>query len=697
MEYSLYTLNKNADLQCLTLTEMVNNLNLIGFEVDEIFYEQSVNNQYLDNIRILVKIPSNRDDLLDEIFFLSELATIFLFELYKIWQKRKKNYYFLLKQKYFQYSSYDSVKINSDLPEIIVYTIELKDYTDFSSPYWIQKKLISLGIEVKKDIKDILNLVTVEWGQNFTLFPLNILKNDIKKKKSLFQVIKGRKKEVFCDSNNSSHQINEGNIIFKNNNNQIINVLGLTSNFNGKYQIENKPIFLQSIFYDIQNNFLGLNFLETKISYRFLRKAFLQNFKLSFQRLLTLLEIVSTISIIPCIYSTIQKPIKLKTNKILKLKINLLKEILGINQYNLSIFKIAGLKLVCKTKSDFYFSIPIYRLDLSREIDIVEEYSRFIGYKNFKEILPFKSLVYSKKKGKNHYFLKQFFLNYGFNEIVTTSIEEFKKEKKNSVIINNPLSNELTLLKNELLPKLIEIFENNLRFGLLGFQSKNYFEIGRTFDLINNNLVEKDKIAGIFQIERIKKTKGPNTEWFVAKGLIENFLRNFNYKKITVEKIGFNFFCFHKTKSVLIKYKNITLGIFGELSPQKQSLFNSKFSTYVFEFDLTHFKKWRINSSIPLYKEYSKYPLITKDLSFLIKKEVNFTSLKKIIKISSKHLKSVTFFDVYFDEKRISNVNIGIRLEFQSYNETLTTEKIETEIKLIHKILVTNFQAQFRF
>ena len=85
MEYSLSTLTYNSKANNLKISEIINQLNLIGFEVDSIFTEKSLENIFLDNIRLLIKIPANREDLLNERFFLNELSTILLFNLNNLW------------------------------------------------------------------------------------------------------------------------------------------------------------------------------------------------------------------------------------------------------------------------------------------------------------------------------------------------------------------------------------------------------------------------------------------------------------------------------------------------------------------------------------------------------------------------------------------------------------------------------------
>ena len=97
MEYSLYHLNKVTDVYDTTISQIINKLNLIGFEVDEIFQESLPTNKFLNNFRLLIEIPSNREDLLNEQLFLQELGTIFLLDIYNTWKKIEFNYQIFLK------------------------------------------------------------------------------------------------------------------------------------------------------------------------------------------------------------------------------------------------------------------------------------------------------------------------------------------------------------------------------------------------------------------------------------------------------------------------------------------------------------------------------------------------------------------------------------------------------------------------
>lgn len=681
MEYSLQNLSSNALLKEIKLSTVIDQLNLIGFEVDDIFLNRSTINSSTDNCRLLIKIPSNRDDLLVEKFFLSELSIIFLFELYQIWKKIKKDYKFILKKVYSENLMFYSKKLSSELDEINFYMVELSPFNQLFSPIWVQQKLKNSGITVKNHFEDVLKLIELEWGQT-----IQIITSEKNEKIENFHIKQILKLKRFQDLNNQSIIVQPGTIVVCNESGKIYNFLGSIQNdFN--FQNE-KKWYLSLFFYDIHQNLLNLNPLETQISLRFLRKTFLENIRFGFQRLLTILELSYGAKILPTIYSSSQfKPIN-QSHRILKLKIKSFQEYLNIEKYEKEIFKRAGLSIVCRTPHELYFQIPFYRVDLKREVDLIEEYSRFMGYKNFPEIIPNKSLIYSKKKTKNIAFIRQFFLNHSFHEVLTNPIQE--KTTISSILITNPLTKELSVLRTELLSKIIQIFLLNKKNEL---HTQSFFEIGRTFQKKNAKCVEIEKLGGIFQSQKSQKNDFDNSEWFKAKGFLENFLNNFDPGKhpFVFKKVNYDISYLHPTRAVEIIWLNKTIGIFGETNPKIAKLCNSKFSTYVFELDLQYLNSWQLNHSISVYKDYPKYPSILKDISFQIKKETNFYELKKQVKSITPHLKQVNFFDIYSDFNNQNLITIGLRLEFQSNEETLKNEKIEEEVSFILNWLIEHF------
>lgn len=676
MEYSLYSLKKHANLQKVSLTEIINTLNLIGFEVDDTFFEPLSN--YLLEKRLLLKIPANREDLLNERFLVNDLATIFNFILYKPWEKINKKYNIFLKKKYFEKFSYEKVLINDSTHAFHFYTIKINSLKQGNSPLWIQKKLIKQGIKVNKNYLDIFALIENEYGQKFFSSLAGMNNEDSFSFETKYN-------ETI--NSNTFPQLLANQVVIKNKE-TIIHQLGEVKDL---VSFSSEKFFIHSLYYDINLDPLLINRVGNNISLKALRRSFFKSFIISFERLISLLEIIYYCDIEPIIYLNKNSISKNYRSRILKLTKKSSNELLQIKEYNHKVFKKANLKLVCETNQDLYFEIPETRGDLKRSIDLVEEYCRFIGYRNFQEILPTKTIKYSTREKNSIKFIKQFFLNLCFTEVITNSLGEGDYKIEKTVTLTNPLNLQLSSLRQSILPKLLDIFLTN---SYSDITVNNFFEIGRIFQNTPIGILEEENVSGIFQLKSIKKHQtGSDIEWFKAKAILENLLQNFGYTNFSTDLIKNLDSNFYPSRAINFKYKNKILGTFGELNPKFIPSGKNKFAVYAFELNLAYFKDWRLKKSIVTYKEYSKYPSITKDLSFSIVKTINLYALKQKIKISCKNLKSVEFFDIYFNDL---SLNLAIRLIFQSDVDTLQTRFVDEEIERVKTVLENEFNAIIR-
>lgn len=704
MEYSLYTLNQRINKTNLTSTELINRLNLIGFEVDEVFFEELTTNKFITNQRLLIKIPANREDLLNENLLLREFSLLFLLEIVETWNLLKKNYLALLKNHYLKNQNIEEENLVSSFSQGLAYQIDFSLSSSKKSPLWLKNKLKNHGIEPKILVNDILNLVLTEFGITFGTSFSKITNNNSKS----FSFERLKTPEIFKTALESTIALPSGSFVLKDKEKNIVSVFSIGNSFLDIHEIENNlrsssssDSLKEKNLENFSLNFLFGNFIEDnnpeqipnfKQTLPFLRKSLQQNLRMAFQRILSLLEITASATILR-MYSSKPNILIIEAEKILKLEKHLLKDLLNLDTYDNQIFQKAGLKLVCESNLSLYFAIPTSRRDLERSIDLIEEYSRFVGYRNFKEILPPKQIMATKQELKPIQFITSFFLNYGFNEVFTNSVQD-NKQQKNQLSLTNPLNLDFSSLRTSLFPGLLNVFEMNLKSGA---SNLNFFEIGRVFKRVDNKIVEQDKLSGIFQFKILRESSQPSFNWLVIKGFLEMFLSNFGYLNLVFEPSQKTNLYFHPTRSVTIKSKNKILGTFGEVNPKLKNFFASKGPVYIFDFNFIHFKNYRMKNEITLVKESSKYPSITKDLSFSINKNQNFTDLKNYIKKSTKQLKNFEFFDLY-QEKAIldTNINIAIRLEFQSINETLTNEKIEDEIVVLKKGLQDLFQVDFK-
>ena len=131
------------------------------------------------------------------------------------------------------------------------------------------------------------------------------------------------------------------------------------------------------------------------------------------------------------------------------------------------------------------------------------------------------------------------------------------------------------------------------------------------------------------------------------------------------------------------------LGIFGQVHPIVAKELNFGSEIYLFEFDFTILKDQLKNNLLPLYKEYSYYPKIVKDLSFIVKEDIKFDKIKKtIIKAGTNVLTQVELLDEYKGQSiPLKSTSLCIQLTFQSTEKTLRTKEVETIVESIQSLL----------
>jgi len=121
-----------------------------------------------------------------------------------------------LKENYLKYYHYQHFQIQTkNISSILVFTIELQNFEKVSSPLWVQKKLVNFGLKPEKNLKDFLNLASLEWGQTFSFYSTSSVP---------FLIEKLNKVEKFIDIKQVSYELSPGTIVVKNKNNEILNV-----------------------------------------------------------------------------------------------------------------------------------------------------------------------------------------------------------------------------------------------------------------------------------------------------------------------------------------------------------------------------------------------------------------------------------------------------------------------------------------
>ena len=301
--------------------------------------------------------------------------------------------------------------------------------------------------------------------------------------------------------------------------------------------------------------------------------------------------------------------------------------------------------------------------------------------------------------------IKEILLGAGLSEIITYSIVPNNSLEiissgdifKDKVILDNPLSEENSLLKNNMVYSLINTAKENIRrqnydFGL--------FEAGKIFYREEENVIEKIVIAGILCGKALsdlyeKNNKDiSNYDFYYVKGLFEKILDKLLIKDVNFKEVEMP--CLQPGKKAKVIKDNEILGVFGEVNSKVKQNIDISNALYYFEIDLE--KAAMLSLPKMMYEKISKYPSSKRDVSLLIDEKISYDEIMNVINSAgSKILKDIELFDKYKGENiQKGKISLAFHLTYQSDDKTLTEEEINGEHDRLKALLVKKLKADIR-
>jgi phenylalanyl-tRNA synthetase beta chain len=707
MRISVEWLKELIDLKTLNFDYLIEKLTLGGFEVESSF-ELIIDNKK-DTI-IDVTSTANRSDSLSLKGIGKEVAAL-LDKTYKV--SNYANEFFeteiSIKNSLSKINILNTAKNNCS----IFLTIVIENLTTLNSPKWLQQKLIRAGIEPFNNLLDFQNYICLETGYPFEFYDLDKIRSILNDPDFILSLKSEIVFQPFQGANNSEYLLNSDILLLKANN-EILSIAGLLVNKIFQYTNETKSLLIEASIFNSKkirqtSRLLGLRTDRSSRYEKELNPTYLIE---SLCRLLCLLKSSNnriSIKVDTAIeYKEIEPPniflnyktiievlgpvIDLKTNKISKL------QPIEISNY---LNRLKFTSTFDQKKLIWLVKIPLERQeDLTREIDLIEEIGRLHGFNNFLTVLPqiykvgIEDFSYQIRKKITGCFLSE-----GFNEVMNYSF--VNEQNKTSVKLVNPLSQDCSILRSTLVPNLIQTASENLTQANSNLEA---FEYGHVF-FNSKNLVpiEIEQVAGIFGAVKTK-VEWSNTStvlsWFEAKGKLENVFNKLNlfvYWRIGLPKIYQNILHPYRTSKLYLT-PGLPLGIFGQINPVLANKLNISSQLYLFEFNFKLLKDEFKYKKLPYYKNYSLYPRIIKDLSFIVSQNITFEKIKNtIFSIAPKFLISIELLDEYRGKSIPKTMtSLCIQLIFQSNEKTLISKEIETIIEMVKLILIEQFKIIIR-
>lgn len=545
------------------------------------------------------------------------------------------------------------------------------------SPDWLQNRLKAIGVRPINNIVDITNYVLHELGQPLHAFDLE--KIDGKK----VIVRSANKGEKFVTLDGTERELNEGDLMIANEKASMC-IAGVFGGAESGVTETTTAVFLESAYFNPAHvrKSAKNHGLKTDASFRFERGTDPEMTVTALVRAANLiLELAGgVISMeVTDIYPEKLEPYKVafsysNCNALIGKEIerSIIKNII----LNL------GIQIETEGSDGLLLLVPRYKTDVTREADVIEEVMRIYGYNN---VEVSKSITYTAfNEPKNYDILLEnkvsgLLESFGFNEIMSLSLssEALYPENDKLVKVLNPLSQELNVLRNNMLFSGLEAIAYNINRKNADLK---FFEIGRTYSLNNEAefRYEEEKHLSLFVTGAAfaENAYGLNksADFSFIKAAVNGILSkcgitNFKSSESTNENFDLG---------IIYTLNNKPLVEFG--SVKKSVLKKTDINQNVFYADFN----WRamvkaISKQKIEFSEISKFPSVRRDLALLIDKSVKYQQIEELAFATEKKLlKEVNLFDVYEGEKLGNKKSYAVSFILMDKDATLTDKQIDS-------------------
>ncbi len=675
-----FALPKNLDLVFEKLTG-------IGLEVENI--QKRKLDTKSPHVTFEINAPPNRSDVSSFIGVARELSVVFNkdIRLPKVLiPKTTKNDSKENIQKEIKVSLKDSKKCPRYMGRFIA------DVKIGPSPEWLRRRLESVGQRSINNIVDITNYVMLEYGQPLHAFDASRIADRIIIIRSAIQ------NEKIMTLDGEERILTSDDLVIADSSGPIA-LAGIMGGARSEVSQDTKNIFLESAYFDpvaIRKTSKRLG-LSSESSKRFERNVDINGVKTALDRAAALYSSIAQ-------GRALRDRIDIFPKKIAPKKVTLtferLKQYLGYEP-NPSKVKQTLKQLGFLPKAPLTYEIPTHRVDISRDVDLIEEIARFEGYEKIPSIEPIGSAALQQKIEKNRLLerkIKETLSFLGFTEVINYSFCSQKDLEKigwrgGVVKIQNPIGEEMAVLRPTLSASLLKILKLNIDRQI---RNVRIFELRSVFD---EKQRETKMLAGLLSGPRYPlhwKLKEEGIDYFDLKGVVSHFFGALRHRVSFREAASGPYF--HPRLSTKIWISGKCYGEMGSIHIPTLDMYDLKQEAYLFEINVSELEKSGFRKIV--FEPLSKFPAVLRDLSILVplKRAVLFDELYETIEKEGGGLVTrVELFDIYKgDSIPPGTESYTFALTYQSSGGTLRDEEVNRRHEHICLKLSEKYEAKIR-
>ena len=566
------------------------------------------------------------------------------------------------------------------------------------SPQWLQNRLKSIGLSPINNIVDTTNYVLHDLGQ-----PLHAFDADkITGKKINIKTVKSGTKFITLDGVERS--LHEEDLMICDQDKPLC-IAGVFGGENSGVTQSTSSIFLESAYFNpisIRKT-AKRHALNTDASFRFERGIDPNITKYALKRAALLITEIAGGKITSDLID--EYPNKIEDSQVF-LSFDKTYKLIGqeIPKETIkSILSALEIKVNNITETGLGLTIPAYRNDVQREVDVIEEILRVYGYNNIGITNKLNASISNTSKFENHKIeniVANQLVGQGFYEIMTNSLTTDKYnsiseqlDPDNNVKILNPLSTDLSIMRQSLIFSGLE----TLAFNINRQQSDlKLFEFGKTYHDFDDQKEEFNHLSILITGNKTEKrwnSKKTEVGYFYLKGLVTGIFDRLGIKKFKSLPLSNDIFSEGQQLSV----GKHSLVEFGSLKTNALNNFGISQNVLCANFNWNNLLKV-INQNTIKFKDISKYPEVKRDLSLLIDEDITFEKLYKLAKQSeNNYLKDINLFDVYRGDKlENGKKSYSISFTLQDNKQTLKDSQIDKIMSKIQKRFESELGAELR-
>ena len=620
----------------------------------------------LDDGVIDFELTANRGDLLSILGMAYELSSIYDKEV-KLPDLTHKEYGEDISKEF-------TTEVKTDNCKLFL-TRKAKDVVIKESPDFIKNRLIASGIRPINNVVDISNYVMLELGQ-----PLHFYDNDNLGNKIVVRMAEDGEKLTTLDS--QERTLSKEDIVITDGK-KAVGLAGVMGGLTTEVEPTTKNVIIEAAIFDsVKVRKTSNKILRSEASNRFEKGLDPARTYMAMERACKLLEEYADAKIVK---GMLKYDVTENKEKNIEIEYKFINDVLGTNIFKEDIIDtFRKLKFETKPKENSVLvTVPTRRIDISIKEDLVEEVGRIYGVDNIQGKLP----VVPMKMGSVNKTVRKIrhkMSNLGLNETLTyvlindKDVKKFTVDEFEELRLLDPITEDRNTLRYSIIPSLYKVYEYNK-----ARENKDVclYEIGRGFWKKNGEYGENQKICVLMTGKYYNKI-GYNepVNFFDIKGVTEELLDFLGYSNrysfVVPKQIPKEF---HPGQVAEISVNNDIVGIVGRIHPSIE-----KEQVYVMEINLDKLLEKRVGKM--KFKEISKFPIVKKDLSILVDKNITSKDIEtKIKKRAGKLLLDVKLFDLY-EGKNILDKNkrsLAYSLTFGDQNRTLNDEEINSIMEKI--------------